>query len=109
MTDGNRDDVTQLIPLLQAVRPMPGKRGRQRRRLEVALGDRGYDHDKYRRLVLGLGVKPVIARNGSNHGRSRKPKLLRGASVHSPVPAPPPADPLGDARRHPRPPAACCP
>ncbi len=32
------------------------------------LGDRGYDHDKYRRLVWGLGVKPLIARRGTEHG-----------------------------------------
>lgn len=32
------------------------------------LGDRGYDHDKYRRLVWALGVKPVIARRGTKHG-----------------------------------------
>jgi transposase len=31
-------------------------------------GDRGYDHDKYRRLVWATGVKPVIARRGSGHG-----------------------------------------
>ncbi|WP_050800224.1 hypothetical protein [Streptomyces himastatinicus] len=30
----------------------------------MALGDRGYDHDKYRRLVWDLGVKPLIARRG---------------------------------------------
>ncbi|GAA1547463.1 hypothetical protein GCM10009730_65710 [Streptomyces albidochromogenes] len=28
LTGGNRNDVTQLIPLLQAVRPVRGKRGR---------------------------------------------------------------------------------
>jgi transposase len=32
------------------------------------LGDRGYDHDKYRRLVRVLGVKPLIARRGTEHG-----------------------------------------
>jgi hypothetical protein len=32
------------------------------------LGDRGYDQDKYRRLVWDLGVKPVIARRGTEHG-----------------------------------------
>ncbi|WP_244330143.1 IS5 family transposase [Streptomyces prasinus] len=32
------------------------------------LGDRGYDHDKYRRLVWAQGVKPVIARRGVPHG-----------------------------------------
>ncbi|MEV5944551.1 transposase [Streptomyces sp. NPDC051994] len=51
LTSGNRNDVTQLIPLLQAVPAVRGKRGRPRRRPDVVLGDRGYDHDKYRRLV----------------------------------------------------------
>ena len=47
---------------------MRGKRGRPRRRPDVVLGDRGYDHDKYRRLVWDLGVKPQIARRGTEHG-----------------------------------------
>jgi hypothetical protein len=34
----------------------------------VVLADRGYDHDKYRRLVWDLGVKPLIARRGTEHG-----------------------------------------
>jgi transposase len=32
------------------------------------LADRSYDHDKYRRLVWDLGVKPLIARRGTEHG-----------------------------------------
>ncbi len=32
------------------------------------LADRGYDHDKYRRLVWAEGVKPTIARRGTPHG-----------------------------------------
>ncbi len=32
------------------------------------LGDRGYDHDKYRSLVRALGVKPLIVRRGTEHG-----------------------------------------
>lgn len=68
LTGGNRNDVTQLIPLLQAVPPVRGKRGRPRRRPDVVLGDRGYDHDKYRRLVWDLGVKPLIAPRGTEHG-----------------------------------------
>ncbi|MFE9558147.1 hypothetical protein ACFYOD_32235 [Streptomyces sp. NPDC006703] len=31
----------------------------------MVLGDRGFDHDKYRRLLWALGVKPVIARRGT--------------------------------------------
>ncbi|CAM5645777.1 hypothetical protein SPURM210S_01824 [Streptomyces purpurascens] len=34
----------------------------------MVLGDRGYDHDKYRRMVRDLGVKPLIARRGTEHG-----------------------------------------
>ncbi|MFH8425957.1 IS5 family transposase [Streptomyces sp. NPDC018038] len=68
LTGGNRNDVTQLIPLLQAVPPVRGKRGRPRRRPDMVLGDRGYDHDKYRRLVWDLGVQPLIARRGTEHG-----------------------------------------
>ncbi|GHA78837.1 hypothetical protein GCM10010330_35750 [Streptomyces tendae] len=68
LTGGNRNDVTQLVPFLQAVPPVRGKRGRPRSRPDVVLGDRGYDRDKYRRLVWGLGVKPQIARRGTEHG-----------------------------------------
>ncbi|GEB60157.1 hypothetical protein GCM10017674_77400 [Streptomyces gardneri] len=32
------------------------------------LGDRGHDHDKYRRLIRALEVKPLIARRGTEHG-----------------------------------------
>jgi transposase len=32
------------------------------------IADRGYDHDKYRRALWARGVKPVIARRGSEHG-----------------------------------------
>ena len=30
--------------------------------------DRGYDHDKYRRLVRVRGITPLIARRGIEHG-----------------------------------------
>ncbi|KAF3463184.1 IS5 family transposase [Streptomyces sp. Tu 3180] len=66
LTGGNRNDATQLIPLLQAVPPVRGKRGRPRRRPDVILADRG--HDKYRRLVRALDAKPLIARRGTEHG-----------------------------------------
>ncbi|XCM33508.1 transposase [Streptomyces parvus] len=68
LTSGNRNDVTQLIPLLRSVPPVRGKRGRLRRRPAVVLGDRGYDHDRHRRLVRTLGMKPLIARRGTEHG-----------------------------------------
>ncbi len=68
LTGGNRNDVTQLIPLLTKIPSVPGLVGRPRHRPDALLGDRGYDHDKYRRLVRALGIRPVIARRGVAHG-----------------------------------------
>ena len=68
LTGGNRNDVTQLLTLIAGIAPVTGKVGRPRRRPEVVLADRGYDHDKYRRELRKRGVKPVIARRGAEHG-----------------------------------------
>ena len=68
LTGGQRNDVTQLLPLIDGVAPVRGKPGRPRQRAERLLADRGYDHDKYRRELWARGVKPVIARRGVEHG-----------------------------------------
>jgi transposase len=68
LTGGNRNDVTQLLELLDRVPPMRGRIGRPRRRPRTLIADRGYDHDKYRRLVWQRGVKPIIARRQTDHG-----------------------------------------
>ena len=68
ITGGNRNDITQLIPLLDAVPAVAGLRGRPRRRPNCVIADRGYDHDNYRRLVWERGIKPVIARRQTDHG-----------------------------------------
>ena len=47
---------------------MRGLVGRPRKRPEQVVGDRGYDHDKYRRLVRKRGIRPVIARRKTGHG-----------------------------------------
>jgi transposase len=68
LTGGNRNDVTQLVPLLDAVPAIGGKRGQPWRRPLQVYADRGYDHDSHRRLVRAKGVTPVIARRGTEHG-----------------------------------------
>jgi transposase len=68
LTGGNRNDVTQLIPLLDKVPAVAGLVGRPRRRPDALLADRGYDHDKYRRLLWARGIRPVIAKRGQPHG-----------------------------------------
>lgn len=68
VTGGNRNDVTQLLPLLDAVPPVRGRRGRPRRRPGRVYADRGYDHDMYRKAVRARGIRPQIARRGQAHG-----------------------------------------
>jgi transposase len=68
LTGGNRNDVTQLIPLIDAVPSVRGRVGRPRRRPQRLSADRGYDHDKYRRLLWQRGIKPEIARRQTEHG-----------------------------------------
>jgi transposase len=68
LTGGNRHDVTQLMPLLDAIPCIRGLRGRPRKRPRRLFADRGYDYDKYRRLVRARGITPKIARRGTPHG-----------------------------------------
>jgi transposase len=68
LTGGNRNDVTQPLALLDLVPPVRRRAGRPRRRPERIVADRGYDHDKYRRLLPRQGIKPAIARRETEHG-----------------------------------------
>jgi hypothetical protein len=45
LSGGHRNDVTQLLPLLDAIPPIRGLRGRPRRRPGKVYADRGYDHN----------------------------------------------------------------
>ncbi|WP_154697865.1 IS5 family transposase [Lentzea guizhouensis] len=68
LTGDNRNDVTGLEPLLDAVPNVRGKRDRPRRRPTTVYADRGYDHDKYRRRLRAREIPPRIARRGESHG-----------------------------------------
>jgi transposase len=68
LTGGNRNDVTQLLPLIDGIGPVAGKVGRPRKRANRLLADRGYDFDKYRRELRRRGVAPKIARRSTEHG-----------------------------------------
>lgn len=68
LTGGNRNDVAQLLPLVDKVPAVAGRVGGPRRRPDSLLADRGYDHDKYRRLLWQRGIRPVIAERGVEHG-----------------------------------------
>lgn len=68
LTGGNRHDVTQLLPLINTIPAVRGRRGRPRRRPDTLYADRAYDHDKHRRAVRATGIRPHIARRGIPHG-----------------------------------------
>ncbi len=67
-TGGNRPDITQLIPLVDAVPPIRGRRGRPRRRPRELFADRYYDRNSYRPQLRARGLTPRIAHRGVAHG-----------------------------------------
>ncbi|MFF9147435.1 IS5 family transposase [Streptomyces sp. NPDC014861] len=68
LTGDNRHDVNQLLPLLDAIPPIRGLRGRPRHKPWRLYADRDYDFDKYRSLLWKRGIEPLIARRGVSHG-----------------------------------------
>jgi transposase len=68
VTGAHRNDVTQLIPLVEAIPAIRGRPGRPRRRPHYLIADRGYDHDAYRRRLTARQITPIIARRGQPHG-----------------------------------------
>jgi Transposase DDE domain len=68
LTGGNRNDVTQLLPLLDSIPPVRGRRGRPRRRPDTIYADRAYDHEKYGKALRDKRIRPYIARRGQAHG-----------------------------------------
>jgi transposase len=67
LTGGNRNDITQL-PLVDGIMPVAGKVGQLRQRPDQIVADRDYYHDSYRHDLWRRGVKPIIARRGTEHG-----------------------------------------
>jgi transposase len=68
VTAANRHDVTQLLPLVDAIPAVKGKPGRPRRRFDKTQGDRAYDSKRHRRGLRKRRTEPVLARRGAPHG-----------------------------------------
>jgi transposase len=69
LTGANRHDSTQTIPLVDAIPPVRGRRGRPRRRPDRVQGDRGYDSEPHRKELRRRRIEPVLARRRTPHGR----------------------------------------
>lgn len=68
ITGANCADITQLLPLLDAIPPVQGRRGRPRRRPQKLLGDRGYCSQPHRDELRRRGITPKLAKRGMPHG-----------------------------------------
>ncbi len=53
---GNRPDMTQLLPLVEAIPPIHGRPGRPNRRPRYRLADWAYDHRKDHRQLAARGI-----------------------------------------------------
>jgi len=68
LTGANANDITQLLPLVEAIPPVRGKVGRPRRRPQRVHGDRAYDSNRHRAQLRARGIQPVLARRRVLHG-----------------------------------------
>ncbi len=68
LTGANRHDVTQLMPLVEAVPPIAGRRGAPRHKPALIQADRAYDSNPLRRLLAERGISTQIARRRTAHG-----------------------------------------
>ena len=67
LTEANRNDVTQLLPLVNGIPPIAGKRGAPRYRPIWVQADRGYDSQPHRRALAACGIRTQIARRRTAH------------------------------------------
>jgi len=68
LSGGNRNDITQLVPLVDAIPPVRGRRGRPRRRPNRLYGDRAYHSQKGRGELRKRRIQAKIAWPKSTHG-----------------------------------------
>src|SRR5262249_6594861 len=68
LTAANAHDVTQLLPLVDAIPPVHGHRGRPRQRPELVQGDRAYHSHPHRKELRRRGIEPLLARRHTEHG-----------------------------------------
>jgi transposase len=69
LTGANAHDVTQLLPLVDAIPPLRRKRKRRcRRRPKRVQGDRAYDSEPHRKALRRRRIIPVLAKRNTAHG-----------------------------------------
>jgi len=68
VTAANRNDITVLLEMVDAIPPLRGRPGPPRRRPRAVQGDRGYDSNRHRAALIDRGITPMLARRFTAHG-----------------------------------------
>jgi transposase len=68
LTGANCHDSQEALPLVDAIPPILGQRGRPRCRPDCVLGDRAYDPEKLRRGFRARHILPLLAMRNTKHG-----------------------------------------
>jgi transposase len=68
ISGANRHDSVEALPLIDAIPPIRGRRGRPRRKPKAAYGDRAYGTPRNRRGLKARGIEDHFARPGTPHG-----------------------------------------
>jgi hypothetical protein len=68
ITGANQHDVTQLVPLIDAIPPIRGKAGAPQFRPDEAYADRAFDSEPHRGELRNRGIKPFLAKRNTEHG-----------------------------------------
>jgi transposase len=68
LTGANCHDSTQALPLLDAIPPLQGPRGRPRCHPDCILGDRAYDAERIRRALRARHISPLLAMRNTENG-----------------------------------------
>jgi len=68
LTAANRHDVTQLLPLVDAIPPLRGCPRRPVRKPGLIQGDRGYDSQPHRDALHRRGIETQLAKRRTPHG-----------------------------------------
>ena len=68
LTAANVNDVTEALHVLTNMPPVGGKPGPRRQLPDRLQADRGYDSEPLRQILRWLGMTPVLAARGTEHG-----------------------------------------
>jgi hypothetical protein len=68
LTGANRHDLTQLLPLIDAIPPIRGEPGAPLRKPKTVMGDRAYHSEPHRMRLSARAIATQIARRNTPHG-----------------------------------------